>query len=170
MATGAHRARPRAAALFEGVAALFIALTMLLSIADVALRSLSPQWRIFGVVELVQFTFGCLVFLALPAVFIRRTNIVVNLFDDVLPRWALRIALTVAALASLTYMALLGWQAVVTGLDSVRFDDETQDLRIPLVIYWLPIWIGIAGALLGELIAIWASGDRSGVETDGDMV
>jgi len=144
----------KAAAVFEYAAAIFLALTMLLSIADVVLRSIDPQWRIFGVVEMVQLTFDCLVFLAIPAVFVLRANIVVNLFDELLPRRMLRLIVTVGAMGGLVYMALLGSQAVVTGLDAIRFNDETQDLRIPLVTYWVPIWIGVAGALLGEAIAL----------------
>lgn len=136
------------------MAAVFLAAAMLLTIADVVLRTIDPQWRIYGVVEMVQLTFDSLVFLALPAVFLLAGNITVNVFDDLLPARALRILVTGSALATMAYLVIVGWQVVVTALEALEFDDQTQDLEISLFIYWLPIWIGIGGALIGEAVAM----------------
>lgn len=152
--------RQRVAVCWESAAALFLVATMLLTVADVALRSINANWRIFGVVEMVQLTFDALVFLALPVLFVMGYNIVVNVLDEVLPRRAVRALMLMASLFGVIYLGLCLWQTVVTGMDSWRFNDETQDLRIPLIIYWLPIWIGFAGALIAETAALFGPPGR----------
>lgn len=82
------------------------------------LRAINPEWRIFGIVELVQLGFD----------------------------------------------ALLLWQSLIPGLDSLRYEDETQDLALPIFLYWLPIFIGLTGTLIG---AIW-SVFRPTPQHDGD--
>ena len=159
------KAREHVVAVFECVAAVFLAATMLLTIADVALRTIDAQWRIYGVVEMVQLTFDCLVFLALPAVFLLARNITVNVFDDLLPSRALRVLVTGAALTTMIYLVIVGWQIIVTALEALEFDDQTQDLEIPLFVYWLPIWIGIGGALVAEAVAL-VTGPRLVAETE----
>jgi len=156
----------KVAVLFESAAAFFLALTMLLTIADVVLRSLDPEWRIFGVVEMVQFTFDNLVFLAIPAVFLLNKNILVNLFDDLLPRRVLRMFIVAASLASLVYLGFFISQIVVTALDTLEFNDTTQDLYIPLFANWVPIWIGFGGAFLGELIRLFIGPASEAQESD----
>lgn len=156
----------KAAVLFESAAAFFLALTMLLTIADVILRSLNPEWRIFGVVEMVQFTFDNMVFLAIPAVFLLSQNILVNLFDNLMPRRVLRMFIVMASLASLVYLGFFISQVVVTALDALEFNDTTQDLYIPLFAYWVPIWIGFGGAFLAELIRLFIGPASDPQESD----
>jgi TRAP-type C4-dicarboxylate transport system permease small subunit len=145
-------AMEKGAGLFESVAGLFLAATMLLTIADVCLRTIDPEWRIYGVVEMVQLTFDSLVFLAVPAVFLLGQNILVNLFDEMLGRTAMRILVTASAVVTLVYLGLLLSQVIATGLEAVEFQDTTQDLQWPVVWYWLPIWLGVAVALIAELL------------------
>lgn len=156
----------RAAVLFESIAAVFLAATMLLTIADVALRSLNPEWRIFGVVEMVQFTFDNLVFLAVPAVFLLGQNILVNLFDELVPKIVLRIFIVAGSLTSLIYLGIFFSQIVVTSLDTLQFNDTTQDLYIPLFLYWVPIWIGIGGSFLAECVRLLSGPSTDGQESD----
>ena len=87
------------AALLESVAGLFLAATMLLTVLDVCLRAIDGEWRIFGVIEMVQFTFDSLVFVAVAAVFLLGRNILVNLFDDFVSDSFMRIIVTSSAVA-----------------------------------------------------------------------
>jgi len=165
---GRASGRRRAAALFESVAALFLAAAIALTVADVCLRSIDVQWRIFGVVELVLLAFSCLVFLAMPAVFLAGENIAISLFDEAVPRRVLRFLVVAAGLGTIAYLALMDWQIVVSGLEALRFDDETMDLRIPLVLYWLPIWIGFGGALAAEAYLLLAGRFGAALEEGPD--
>lgn len=140
------------AALLESVAGLFLAATMLLTVLDVCLRTIDEEWRIFGVIEMVQLTFDSLVFVAVPAVFLLGKNILVNLFDDIVGASFMRILVTSSAVITIVYMGFLLSQVIVTGLEAVDFGDTTQDLQWPVVWYWIPIWIGFAVAFVAEFI------------------
>ena len=75
-----------AAARFCGwLAAAFVAAMMLLTVADVVLRAVFNR-PIRGTLEIVELLLACTFFLALPAVFLRDENLVVDVVDDVAPR------------------------------------------------------------------------------------
>lgn len=145
----------RAVHSIEGLAALFLAAIMIISVSDFLLRSINPSWRIFGVVEMVQFAFGGLIFLAMPAVFFAGGNIVVNVFDERMPSWLLRGLIAFGSLASLCFLALMGSRAWVLAADTLVFKDETQDLAIPVFYYWLPILIGFAVSFVAQCIVLF---------------
>ena len=147
-----RRRLEKPAALLEGVAGLFLAATMLLTVLDVCLRTIDEERRIFGVIEMVQLTFDSLVFVAVPAVFLLGKNILVNLFDDFVSAPSMRILVTTSTVITIVYMGFLLSQVIVTGLEAVDFGDTTQDLQWPVVWYWIPIWIGFAVAFIGEFI------------------
>lgn len=145
--------RLRLATLFETLAALALLVLMALPIADVVLRAINPAWRIYGIVEMVQLAFDMVVFLAVPAVFLLSTNLVMTMFDTAMgPKW-LRAVRRVTGVVTAGFMAVLLWQAIIPGMDSLHYGDETQDLALPIFLYWLPIWVGLGVGLLG---AAWS--------------
>ena len=144
----------RAAGALEGIAAFFLLGILLLSTGDVFLRALNAEWRILGVVEMVQLAFGASIFLALPWVFISGGNIVVNIMDGRMPKWTLRILVMLGSLASLCFIALMESQAIILSMDALAFRDETQDLRIPIFYYWMPIVAGFGLALVAQCILL----------------
>jgi TRAP-type C4-dicarboxylate transport system permease small subunit len=156
----------KAAALSESVAGFFLAATMLLTILDVCLRTIDADWRIFGVIEMVQLAFDSLVFLAVPAVFLLGKNILVNLFDAYLSKPMMRFLVTSAAIITVIYLGVLLSQVIVTGLEAVAFNDTTQDLQWPIVWYWAPIWIGFAIALVAEIIHLTGHARSGSTTTD----
>ena len=68
------------------IAAICLAAMMLLTVADVVLRA-AFNTPIRGVYELVELLLAYTFFIALPAVFLRDENILVNSIDDLAPRW-----------------------------------------------------------------------------------
>lgn len=156
----------RPAALLEGVAGLFLAATMLLTVLDVCLRTIDEDWRMFGVIEMVQLTFDSLVFVAVPAVFLLGKNILVNLFDEFVSPSFMRILVISSAVITLVYLAFLLSQVIVTGLEAVDFGDTTQDLEWPIIWYWIPIWAGFTIALVAECIHLTGH-VRTGSKTTG---
>jgi TRAP-type C4-dicarboxylate transport system permease small subunit len=160
-----QRAATTAATLLEGVAAVFLAGTMLLTVADVALRSISNEWRIYGVVEVVVLMFAWSVFLALPPVFLLRQNIVVNVLDSIVKQ---RVSwfIAFAGIITVIYLGFLGSQAVTTASEALRFSDQTMYLEIPIFAYMLPIIIGIGGAFLAEIYLLFRpEGPTPGIRT-----
>lgn len=145
------RATELVARAFEIAGGLFLLAMMLVTVADIALRAIDPMWRIFGVVELVQLFFDWMIFLGVPAVFLLATNLTVNLFDDRLGARGLRLARRVAGLVSVLFLLVLINEALIPAMDSMHYGDETQDLRIPLAVYWLPILLGLGIAFVAAL-------------------
>lgn len=119
---------------------------MLLTVADVVLRALANR-PIRGMLEIVELLLACAFFLALPAVFLREENIVVDVVDGVAPRWTpfLKRAAEVLAIAVLAVMAWEGWKAAK---DTLVFNDVTSDLGIPRIYYWAPVLAGMVVAAL----------------------
>ena len=68
------------------IAAVFLAAMLLLTVADVVLRA-TINVPIRGVYDLVELFLAATFFFALPCVFLRDENIVVNSIDDVAPRF-----------------------------------------------------------------------------------
>jgi len=132
------------------VAALFLAAMMLLTVADVALRA-AFNLPLRGMYEIVELLLACTFFLALPAVFLRDENIVVDVADEVAPKAvpALRRFAEVVAIAVLAVMAWQGWKAAA---ETLVFNDVTSDLAIHRLWYWVPVLAGMIGA---GVAAVW---------------
>lgn len=145
------RASKRLAFIFELGGGVFLLAMMLITVSDVLLRAINPMWRMYGVVELVQLLFDWMIFLGIPAVFLLGTNLTVNLFDDRLGARTMLFLKRTAGLVSALFLLMLIKEALVPALDTLRYGDETQDLRLPLIVYWLPILVGLSVALLASL-------------------
>jgi TRAP-type C4-dicarboxylate transport system permease small subunit len=132
------------------VAAAFLAAMMLLTVADVVLRAVfnSP---IRGTFELIELLLAWTFFLALPAVFLRDENLVVDIVDGVAPR---RVPLLkrIAEILAVVVLAVMGWQSGISARDAVTFGDVTSDLALPRILYWIPVLTGIVGSAVVALI------------------
>ena len=60
-----------------------------------------------------------------------------------------------AALAALVLMALILWQCAGAYRMQVMLGDKSQQLGIPISLYWLPLLVGVAASILA-LIPILA--------------
>jgi TRAP-type C4-dicarboxylate transport system permease small subunit len=123
---------------------------MLLTVVDVSLRAAINR-PIRGTYEIIELLLACTFFLALPAVFLRDENIVVDVVDNVAPRWVstLKRFAEVLAVVVLGVMAWQGWKAAA---DTLVFNDVTSDLSIHRLWYWAPVLFGMIG---GALAALW---------------
>ena len=139
-----------------GLAAVFLAAMMLLTVADVALRA-AVSAPISGVYELVELLLACTFFLALPAVFLRDDHIIVNVVDNLAPHRVPLLRRLAAALA-VVILGLMAWQGFVAARDSYEFHDVTAELGLSRVWHWTPLLIGVVGAGLAAL-AMGVSGE-----------
>ncbi len=121
-----------------------LAAMMLLTVADVLGRRLLER-PIHGTFELVELLLAWSFFLALPAVFLRDEHIVVDMVDSRLARavpWLKRFALALAAVM----LGIIAWRCWIFAENAVAFGDVTSDLSLPLILYWIPLLVGIGGA------------------------
>jgi TRAP-type C4-dicarboxylate transport system permease small subunit len=114
---------------------------MLLTVADVILRSLFNR-PIHGVYELVELGLACTIFFALPAVFLRDENVVVDLADHIAPRVARWLRHT-AASVTVALLSVMVWQMFRAAQDTLAFGDVTADLALPRIYYWIPVLAGV---------------------------
>lgn len=132
------------------LAALCAAGMMLVTVADVSLRWLI-NFPIRGTVEIVELLLTGTFFLALPAVFLREENIVVDVIDrSVGPRGVDLLKRLTAVLAAVA-LGVMAWQGWIAAQDTLVFGDVTSDLSIPKIYYWIPLLAGLVGGLVSAL-------------------
>lgn len=133
-----------------GLAAIFLAAMMLLTVADVTLRA-AFNAPISGAFELVELLLACTFFLALPAVFLRDDHIIVNVVDNLAPR-SVPLLRRVAAALGVIILGLMAWQGVIAARDSYEFHDVTAELGLSRVWHWTALLVGVIGAGVAALV------------------
>jgi TRAP-type C4-dicarboxylate transport system permease small subunit len=141
------------AKLFGYIAAGFLAAMMLLTVADVVLRSLF-SYPIRGMLELIELGLACTVFIALPAVFLRDEHLVVDVIDKLLKPSVVRVLDLIGALLSLGVLAVMAWQMLPLARSMHEFGDVTSDLSIPKLYYWVPVLLGVIASALATVVFI----------------
>ncbi|MGQ0651558.1 MAG: TRAP transporter small permease [Betaproteobacteria bacterium] len=149
----------KVAAVFGSLAAVFLAGMMLLTVADVVLRHVFA-YPIRGMLELVELGLACTVFLALPAVFLRDENLVVDVVDHLAPRGMVQLLDLAGAVVSLGVLVVMAWQMAPLAKAMVEFGDVTSDLSIPKLYYWIPVLLGVVASALATVVFIarWRPG------------
>jgi TRAP-type transport system small permease protein len=138
---------------FGALAAVFLAGMVLITVADVLLRSFF-DFPIRGVLELVELGLACTIFVALPAVFLRDEHLVVDVIDHVAPRAVVRWLDLAGALLSAAVLAVMAWRMLPLARDMHAFGDVTADLAIPKLWYWVPVLVGVVASLVATLAFI----------------
>ena len=144
---------------FGAAAALFLLGMVLLTVADVALRTFFSL-PIQGMLELVELGLACTIFIALPAVFLRDEHLVVDVIDHFASKPLVRLLDLAGALVSLAVLVVMAWQMVPLARTMHEFGDVTSDLSIPKLWYWIPVLFGIVASALATLVFIvrWRRG------------
>lgn len=136
------------------VAVLCLGFIMLIIVSDVTLRAINPSWRIFGMLDYVEFALAWMLFLAIAATVISRAFVVVDLIDWGLPPAPRKVLRALGLLAAIGVLTLTAWQTVTPALDARDWGDRTLDLGLPKFWYWLSIWVGLGLAAVGGLLAL----------------
>ena len=139
--------------IFAAVAALFLAAMVLLTVADVVLRALF-SYPLRGMLELIELGLACVVFLGLPAVFLRRGHLVVDVIDQVAPSSLVRVLDLAGAVVSFGVLAVMAWQMLPVARAMYEFGDVTSDLSIPKIYYWIPVLLGVLASAAATLAFI----------------
>lgn len=137
------------------LAALCVAGMMMVTVVDVSLRWLI-NFPVRGTVEIVELLLTGTFFLALPAVFLREENIVVDVIDRLLGAGGVDALKRLAALLAVAALGVMAWQGWIAAQDTLVFGDVTSDLSIPKIYYWMPLLAGLAGALVSALFMAFA--------------
>jgi TRAP-type C4-dicarboxylate transport system permease small subunit len=149
---------PFFARLFGYLAAFFLTATMMVTVADVFLRTFFG-YPMRGVLELVELGLACTIFLALPAVFLRDEHLVVDVIDHLAKKPVVRLLDLAGAIVSLVVLAVMLWQMVPLARTMHEFGDVTSDLSLPKIWYWVPVLLGLFASALAAVVFIvrWRS-------------
>ena len=126
------------------IAAIFLAAMVLLTVADVVLRSLF-SYPIRGMLELIELGLACTIFIALPAVFLREEHLVVDVMRQ------RKVLDVVGAVVSLVVLAAMAWYMLPNARNMHEFGDVTSDLSIPRLWYWVPVLFGVVASAAASL-------------------
>src|SRR5687768_7184353 len=144
---------PFFARLFGYLAAFFLTATMMVTVADVFLRTFFG-YPMRGVLELVELGLACTIFLALPAVFLRDEHLVVDVIDHLAKKSVVRLLDLAGAIVSLVVLAVMLWQMVPLARTMHEFGDVTSDLSLPKIWYWVPVLLGLFASALAAVVFI----------------
>jgi len=89
-------------------AAVALAAMMLLTVADVVLRS-AFNYPIRGMLEIIELLLACSFFVALPASFLRDEHIIVDMIDPMAPAWVPTLK-RIGEMITLVVVAAMLWQ------------------------------------------------------------
>ena len=126
--------------------ALFLAVMMLVTVADVLLRALFNV-PITGAYDLVQLFLVGTVFLSIPDVFLRDENIVIDFVDHFFARIAVALLKVAANVAGLVFLVVLSWRMITPALESMQFNEVSPDLSVPMIVHWTLMVAGIVLAI-----------------------
>ena len=142
--------RATVAALCGGLAGVFVAAMVLLTVADVVLRAIVNR-PIRGSYELIELLLTCSFFFALPAAFLRDEHIVVDVIDSIVPA---RIPLLkrIGEVVAVVTLGVMAWQSWLVAADALAFGDVTSDLALPRILYWIPVLAGLIGSAIAALV------------------
>ena len=135
------------------MAGVFLAAMMLLTVLDVCLRA-AFNLPLRGTYEIIELLLACTFFLALPAVFLRDENILVDMVDGLAPR-AVPLLKRLAEVIAVVILAVMAWQGWQAAAETLVFNDVTSDLSIHRLVYWVPVLIGMIGAAIAAAMVFF---------------
>ncbi len=125
---------------------------LLLTVADVVLRTFF-DYPLRGVYELIELMLAGTFFLALPCVFLRDDNILVNTIDDIVPRIVPLLKRIALVLSVAIFVVWSGRAGPRPGI-SYEFHDVTADLALPRFWHWTIVLVGMVVAALAAAVHV----------------
>ena len=139
---------------YVGIACISVA--AVLTVVDICLRH-SIGSPIRGLVDLTQLSMMYAVFLSIAYGFARKAHVAITLLTEPLPGKARRTLAGFWWAVAFVLLALLSYAAFFQAADIYSYGDVSQNLRIPMILYWLPV---VAGLGLSAVCSLWGMLDE----------
>jgi TRAP-type C4-dicarboxylate transport system permease small subunit len=124
---------------------------VLVLIADIVARR-TLGFSILGTIDLTQLAvMGC-VYLAMPLAFLRGAHVSVEFITDAMPAPLARACRVAAALLTTLLLAALAWYSFGQARIGFAQGDRSVTLGIPMILYWAPLLVGLAGSTLAAIL------------------
>ena len=118
------------------LAALALIVMMLVTVATCSCATLFNR-PIRGSYDLVECMLVVFVFHGMAAGFLRRQNIVIDVFDAFLSRRMLAVLIRLADVLSIVCLLLLAWAMMTPALQAYDYGDRKIELDLPIYVLWI---------------------------------
>lgn len=148
------RVSDRLSQIWHIVSSIALVIMMLVVVADVALRFMF-NLPVRGAYDVVSVCLLIMVFFGIAPVVYRGKEIVIDLVDTALPPTALRGLRTIAAFMAICVLLFIAWSMYGPTLDAWRYGDRSLELNLPIWMFWVAAFIGLAGVIWASVAALW---------------
>jgi len=135
---------------FGLVAALVLVFMMLLTVVAVLSRQLFNT-PVLGLIELSELALVTCIFVAMPGVFLRDENIVVDVIDHLVSRRVRHLLRMFGLVLTLAFLGFTAIAMIVPARTMFNRDQYTLVLEIELYYFWIPILFGFYLAAIATL-------------------
>jgi TRAP-type C4-dicarboxylate transport system permease small subunit len=134
----------RAAALpFGYAAALVLVFMMLFTTYAVVMRQFFDT-PILGVIDVMELALVVCIFVAMPGVFLRDENVVVDVVDQMVSPRLVALLRLLGLVLTLGFLVLMMAKMVQPAMDKLDQNEVTMTLGINRFVHWIPIIFGFA--------------------------
>ena len=137
------------------LASIALMIMMVVTLADVFMRYVfnSP---IRGAYELVEAMLVIFVFHGMSTAFLQRRNIAIDLIDTFAHRTIVAALIRLSDALTIVTLGLFAYAMITPALQSYNYGEIKMDLQMPIWWMWAIALIGIAGAILCSIGALFA--------------
>ncbi|MGH6684971.1 MAG: TRAP transporter small permease subunit, partial [Pseudolabrys sp.] len=96
------------------------------------------------------------VFNGMSTAFLRRRNIVIDLVDSFAPRGIVTALVRISDVLAVVTLALFAYAMITPAMQAYSYGDRKLELQLPIYILWAVALLGIAGAILCAIGALFA--------------
>lgn len=121
---------------------------MLFTTASVTLRQVFDI-PVLGVVDIMELSLVALIFIAMPGVFLRDENVIVDVVDQAVSARTTFVLRVAGLLLALVFLTLTFTQMIPQAMDKWNFSEVTMTLGINRFVHWVPIAFGFGVSILG---------------------
>jgi TRAP-type C4-dicarboxylate transport system permease small subunit len=140
------------------LAALAVVVMISVTLLDVSLRYFfnSPVRGSYDLVETMLVVF---VFNGMSTAFLRRRNIVIDLIDSFAGCHVVTVLVRIADLLAVLTLTLYAYAMITPALQAYSYGDRKLELQLPIYVLWAFALLGITGAILCAIGALFAPRD-----------
>jgi TRAP-type C4-dicarboxylate transport system permease small subunit len=137
------------------LAAIALIVMIAVTLFDVSLRYFfnSP---IRGAYDLVESMLVVFVFNGMSTAFLRRRNIVIDLIDSFAPQNTVSVLIRISDLLAVITLALFAYAMITPAMQAYTYGDRKLELQLPIYILWAVALLGISGAIVCAIGALFA--------------
>lgn len=142
------------------IAGVALVVMMLVVVSDVLLRAVFNT-PVKGAYDVVSISLLAMTMFGIAPVVARRSEILIDLIDAVLPPRGLRVLSLLAAAIGVVLFAFFGWAMIQPAMDAWQWGERSLELGIPKWPLWALAFAGLVGIFWAYLLQLRAASGRA---------